>query len=513
MKPTKEQQSVIDAQSGAIMVKACPGSGKTATLVKRVMALPREDSALVLAFNTEAAKEFTSRLGSTDAKVMTFHSFCFREILKNPYKFGFKETFDGVWQGGLFNLVKAACGLGDKRSWQQAGIDDEILKECSSGIYDDELEEILSSDRYQLTNDQFQKLGKDIGKALVSNSPDYNHLKNCYEREKQLRIEQRSYRAAKSLRKFCLDYGYLTYDDMVRLVAENRHELIGRANHIMVDEFQDVDRFQFDIIDILGRGSSVKSIAVVGDPNQLIYEWRGALKDSFGTFKKAFPDAVEKTLTKNFRSVDPVIEFSDEICPVGMSGVRGNDGGVFVGNNRNKLMQMFFKDRGLGKLNNYAILHRTNAAVEATKRELIELKIPFFVIGKSSNFWNQRHVKLALNFRNKDLDIHAVYKSDSWLGLVNTKKYRDNDDAIKELKDDVSFIFDINMNDIDSLQKCTQNKNGVVLSTMHRTKGMEWENVFLTNVDSSLKNYVYLYYVACTRAKNNLFIHEAKEKE
>jgi superfamily I DNA/RNA helicase len=510
MKPTEEQQKIVDSQQGRILVKACPGSGKTATLVKRTIALPEASEKLVLAFNKAAAVEFSSRLGKTNAKVLTFHSFCLREISKNPASYGFTEI-PTIWQKGNFQLVKAGCTITKARGWEEAGLDEDIYKMCAHSTYTHELDDLIQRNKPRMTNDEYSKIERDIVEAVEDGKSMYeiDELRGMHKSEKQRRIEYRTYRAVKATRAFCMQYNIITFDDMVRCVAEKRHNLINKADHIMVDEFQDVDRFQFDIIKILGKSPDVISLAVVGDPNQSIYRWRGALSNAFEDFAKSFANSTECLLTKNFRSTDEIIIHSDNICPVGMTGVRGSGESVLF---ESDVYDKFLKKSDGTNYRQFAILHRYNKDVEDTKKLMMELDIPFYVIGKDSNFWNQKHVTLSLRMKERGLNLDRLLRSEPWQQMMNKKKFRDNQDAVDEARADAEFIMSIDLDEVDKLKNCHQNeKHGVRLSTIHKTKGMEWENVMVRFVDERLIHDTFLYYVACTRARNLLVLDYIEE--
>ena len=90
-KPTSEQQAVIDSRAKFLVVIACPGSGKTQTLVNRVNSLPTGQKKLVLAFNKKAQEEFSTRMGSNmEVNVKTFHAYCMGHLKRDATQFGFQ---------------------------------------------------------------------------------------------------------------------------------------------------------------------------------------------------------------------------------------------------------------------------------------------------------------------------------------------------------------------------------------------------------------------------------------
>jgi len=139
---TPQQQKVIDTHNGVALVKACPGSGKTTTLVNRCKALPVRDSKLVLAFNKKAAEDFQRRLGQVSmCDVRTFHSFCMREIYRDPRRFGFYGK-PSLVEESLFRQLNRANNK-QYISWEDSPWDQDFIKECEHSIYTAELQKMF----------------------------------------------------------------------------------------------------------------------------------------------------------------------------------------------------------------------------------------------------------------------------------------------------------------------------------------------------------------------------------
>ena len=139
-KSTPQQQQVIETHKGVILTEACPGSGKTATLVQRTKALPAFDKKLILAFNKNAATVFQERLGNGhNSDVRTFHSFCLREIFKAPKSFGFSFKPDILSEAPLFRLLLTA---NDEpwQSWDESPWDEDFIRAAEYSYYDADLE-------------------------------------------------------------------------------------------------------------------------------------------------------------------------------------------------------------------------------------------------------------------------------------------------------------------------------------------------------------------------------------
>ncbi|AFC22540.1 putative helicase [Bdellovibrio phage phi1422] len=478
MNPTEQQQAVIDSHEGVVIVKACPGSGKTSTLVKRVKALPADETKIVLAFNKKAADEFSHRLGSAShTKVRTFHSFCMRAILENPKGFGFKTT-PRLYQDVPF--FRQLCIANEApREWQRW--------EDAQGTWDEDLVNYAQHAMY--SDDLVQRI---------------RHLKATPQPDK---IEENTLIAVWKYRKWLRDCCLMTFDTMVIQVAEHCDSLKIAAQHVMVDEYQDVDRFQFDIACALARIPNVKSLAVVGDPNQRIYAWRGALENAFEDIEDRFPQAKVLPMTMNFRSVDSIIRYADAICPTGMSGVRGDvPNSVVTPGEGDNAVQILIKDLSVD-YSSAAILCRFNRECAMWKLRLAREGIPVFVIG-GADFWNLKHIKIAEKFWKEKRNIDFILETEEWKKFADQRRFKNDPDALKDCIDDVKWILGLTSADMRILKENLQNeREGLRVSTMHKTKGMEWDRVMVYGIDEELKRDVYLYYVACSRAKNLMVLN------
>jgi DNA helicase-2/ATP-dependent DNA helicase PcrA len=468
-KPTEQQQAVIDNQSGTVIVKACPGSGKTSTLVERCRALPSAETKLVMAFNKKAAEEFAHRMGSVPSSdVRTFHSFCFREVMRNPWLFGYKSKptlsndslFRQLCDANPTTVDQVKAERGGVEGWDDMPWDEDWLKAAEHSRYDADLEHVMKNDK-----DEVRRItARDL-----------------------LRY-----------RNWMLDKNVITFDAMIRLVAEHRDKLNMPAKHVMVDEYQDVDRFQFDIAKTMGCIEGVKSLAVVGDPNQRIYEWRGALGDAFAEMGTAFPAATILPMTVNFRSHDEILEYAEKICSVGMRGVRGPGGEHVVKHGG-------WREITEGDTAQAAILCRYNRECAMWQIDLARSGVPVYLMGKG-DFWAMKHVQLATAAYYRGQTFQALLTSKEWLKMADAKKYRQNPDRLEEVTDDAKFIMSLSKADMKILRDCMQAEGGVRISTIHKTKGMEFDRVMISGVNEKLKQERFVYYVAATRAKNKMIL-------
>ena len=474
---TKQQQDVVDARSGTILVEACPGSGKTATLVERCRVLPAAETKVVLAFNKRAAEDFSKRMGSVPGSdVRTFHSFCYREIMRDPRGFGYnrKPTQN---EGTLFAGMLAANSPTTLGGWAKLGWDEDFAKDAEHSMHDEDLQEVIRSTPKVMVSERRQK---------------YDEA-----------IEVVTARAVLGYREWIANKNLWTFDSMVRLVAKNASNLRRAGHHVMVDEYQDVDRFQFDIATALAAAPGTKSFVCVGDPNQRIYEWRGALASAFTDAATVFKGASVLSLTTNFRSYDEILEHAETVCPVGMVGVRGRQpGSVSFSDPKSDDVSALAID---GQYAKSAILCRYNRDCLMWNLKLAKRGIPVFLIGKG-DFWRAEHIKLAKAAWEKGMKEHEFFASDGWLAIMRRKKLRDNPDLADEYAADVKFIINLSEKDMDIIEQSLQREDGLRISTIHRTKGLEFDRVMVSGVTERLKDETFVYYVAVTRARNKLIL-------
>jgi len=475
-KPTEQQQAVIDFIKGQATVSACPGSGKTQTLVRRTEVLPGDERKQVLAFNREAASDFKSKLGSVEqADVRTFHSFCTLDIMKNYGDYGFTCPPD-FQKGGIF---KAICQANDSqaKSWKEAGWDDELIKMAEHRLYDKDLAQRRANARKNMEDE-----------------------------------EEKTFDALINYRQWLIGNNLLTYDSCVRLVAEYRETLQCHTEHLMVDEYQDVDQFQFDIITHIANSPSLRSFVVVGDPNQRIYEWRGALENAFSEVHRMFPDCKTFDMTINFRSYDEIIQHAETICPVGMTGVRGSGPDAFMEAStqepKKKLIQLLTGRKEFGLydyLADNAILCRYNRDCFKWQIELVKNSIASYIIGKG-DFWNLKHVKYATKAREWKWSISRLTESPNWQRMLEGSMYKDNPSKGAEAAADARWVMEMSEEDMKIAVAGAQAANGIRISTIHKTKGKEFKRVIVNGVDKKLRGDRFVFYVGSTRAKDRVLL-------
>lgn len=296
-----EQYRAVSAGDGKALVIAGAGSGKTRTLTYRVAWLVDRGidvrRILLLTFTNKAAREMAERvreLVPQDVSALwagTFHSIGGRILRRHAEDLGFTASFsimDRDDQKSMLSSIVAACEIDTRqRRFPKA----DVLASMFSLVENTEtpLEEIVA-DRYAYFYDWIEELEKVrlayIKRKLETNSMDFDDLL------------------------------VLT----VRLFEENPDVLEvyrKRFSHILVDEYQDTNRVQSRMIDLLVGDQN--SLMAVGDDAQSIYSWRGADMSLILGFPQRYAGAEVFTIDTNYRSVPEILELSN-------AAIRANTG-------------------------------------------------------------------------------------------------------------------------------------------------------------------------------------------
>ena len=298
--PTQEQTAAAMSEAQTSLVVAGPGTGKTATLLMRVQHLlskgAKPEELLLLTFSNRAARELVDRLqelGVEDAHdvwVGTFHAFGLEFLRKNHEQFGLNSRFGvadkmaqiAVLEPHIYSLGLTAFNpLGDPLDWVN-----EVIKAIQRAK-----DELADSIAYATAVDES---ALDIGADTLARQRDVIKLYKCY--ESKLRANGAM-----------VDMGDLV---MLPALALTEHfakytSSVGRFKHILVDEYQDVNRASAQLVKALAAHSD--SLWVVGDARQAIYRFRGASMRNIVNFGDDFPKHKPFPLNENRRSYEEVI--------------------------------------------------------------------------------------------------------------------------------------------------------------------------------------------------------------
>lgn len=513
-----EQLAGVNAINGDYVMIAGPGSGKTRVLVQRYLkmrarGIPDRDI-LNLTFTNAASKEMLERVGLLNAENVfrTFHSFCL-DLLKRERAFLPFETCDTIIpvRGEQFMLMKELL---------------QVYKPISSYF-------ALSD---YITENKAQNIGwEQAMDEAAPNGMEYFYALAYRDYERKMR-----------------EQGWLDFDACVKetvALLEKNDEVRTRSQrkYIAVDECQDTDVTQFQLLKLLYGGN----IFVVGDENQLIYEWRSAQSGNLSNFASTFPGAKTLYLGTNYRSTQALVAFLKEILPVdnGLAShmksarkageeprfIRYSDEDEEANEVLNDIM-----DRGI--MDEAAILGRTNRQLQLIQRRAMSRNIKTEILGKK-NVWQENEVKHLLELAKERLtDTRPAATVMSELirsqGLIhryaNTKANAMEKDPIENLNDIVRMAGRKSkttgqpltvLQFLEWVRKMTymRKKKGepiLTLSTVHQAKGREWKHVFVVGCnqgmmphrDGELLEEHRIFFVACSRAADELQISFTKNR-
>ena len=306
-KANPQQLEAILATDGPVLIIAGPGSGKTFTLVERIVYLITQkgvapESLFVVTFTDKAARELTTRISNrlTDLGIKfnlnemylgTFHSIClrlledFREFTRLKRSFTLFDQFDQ--QYFLYQHIK----------------DFRELPDAQLVMGDDQTGRWAQSENLLKWVNKVSEEALDATTLTAAPEPEIRALATCFAKYQELLHEHNS-----------LDFSGIQYEAL-RLL-EKRPEVLAqlrqRLTHLMVDEYQDTNTIQERILLLLAGENN--NLCVVGDDDQGLYRFRGATIRNILEFPALFDDGQCKQvkLTVNYRSHPDIIRFYNE---------------------------------------------------------------------------------------------------------------------------------------------------------------------------------------------------------
>jgi DNA helicase-2/ATP-dependent DNA helicase PcrA len=383
-----QQLAAVTAPPGPCLVIAGAGSGKTRTLTYRVAWLLEQgipaERILLLTFTNKAAREMMRRvsdlLGSDLPSLWggTFHSIGNRILRQHANKLGYERDFTILDSEDARDYVSACIG--------DSGIDAKALLFPKPEV----LGEIISF----ATNTR-----STVADIVQREHNEFDHLIPQIEQIQKRYLEKK--RAGNAM----------DFDDLLalwlRLLQDDqdvREHYQRRFQFILVDEYQDTNRLQSDLIDLLADRS--KNVMVVGDDAQSIYAWRGANFLNILKFPERYPGAKVYKIETNYRSTPEILalanaaimpnvhQFTKELAPARKSGIKPvlsacHDAGqqaAFVAQRVTEL-----HEEGTN-LNSMAVLYRSHFHALELQLELTRRHIPF-TITSGIRYFEQAHLK------------------------------------------------------------------------------------------------------------------------
>lgn len=587
----REQEEAITHKDGPLMVLAGPGSGKTLVITYRVKWLIENagvhpSNILVITFTRAAAEEMKKRffmfdgMANTPVTFGTFHSIFFM-ILRYAYRYT------------AANIIREDV----KRRY---------IKEMTENM------ELEIEDENEFLSGIINEISYVKGEMM---SLSYYHSNNCSDElfaqiyegyEKRLREENLI--DFDDMLVFC--YELLKEREDIRTLWQNKFQ------HILIDEFQDINKVQYEIIRMLaGKGDH---LFIVGDDDQSIYRFRGARPEIMLGFEKDYPEAKKVILNTNYRCSEEIVEGAEHLIshntkrfPKNMQAARGSKVPITFRNLKDageectdilKGIRFYYK-KGI-PLEDMAVIFRTNTQPRLLVGRLMEYNIPFQmrdVIPNIFDHWIARniltYIKLAMGNRDRklflqvmnrpkryisrsmitepqvdlkklkqqtfgkkwlyekidklEMDLYLLRKMEPYAAIQYIRNgigYEDymneyaqfrrmNPDDLEEVLNQIqesakeyhsfeewfAYIESYGEELRKQMEAGRQQKSGVTLTTMHSSKGLEYEVVFVMDInegvtphkkavkEADLEEERRLFYVAVTRAKTYLFLYSVKE--
>lgn len=398
-----KQKDAVMTIDGNIRVTAGAGSGKTRVLAHRYAFLVNEvginpSNILCMTFTNKAAQEMKNRIskmvhvGNVNDFVCTIHGFCVKFLREEIFRLGFPSNF--------------------------AIIDEEDSKTLSKQIFDE-----FGYSKQEVTIKQFlteirqAKSHSPYVEQLVATQRDEADTAN-YSKDFVRYVDLQ-------LKNFALDFDDLIHYTLYILASyeDVRDKWQNRINYLMIDEAQDCSSSDWQIIDSI-QGEH-HNVFIVGDPDQCIYEWRGATPAAFINFK-ADKDII---LSENYRSTPDILNVANSI----------------ITNNKLRIKKDLFTEKGNGKI----VVHY-HAPSEVKEGDWIAKQIENIVKGgaKYSDFailyrasYQSRFIEQAL------LRKHIQYTVWDGVRFFERKEIKDALAYLRLLAyhDDISFVRIINV--------------------------------------------------------------------
>ena len=392
-----EQRAAVEATEGPLLILAGAGSGKTRVITARIAWLIREkgvapDAILAVTFTNKAAAEMAERVDrlighSSLSKplISTFHSLCVRMLRRDIEALkvggeGLTRSFAIYDENDQSNIVKQIM--------KRMGLDTKQLTPRTV------LGRISWAKNHMIDPQEYY---------LGSKDPNGERIAHVYQ----------GYKA--ELRKNnALDFDDLLLEAvrLLKVSAETRERYQRKYRYLLVDEYQDTNRPQYEIMKLLA--GPAQNVCAVGDEDQSIYSWRGADIRNILDFEKEFPDAKIVRLEQNYRSTQNILEAAGAVVAnnVRRKGKKlwtDRQGGSLIGyyeapDGENEALfiadriQKFLRENNEdGEQGRCAVLYRTNSQSRLVEEALRRYNIRYTMVGGFS-FYERAEIKDMLSY-------------------------------------------------------------------------------------------------------------------
>jgi DNA helicase II / ATP-dependent DNA helicase PcrA len=384
------QREAVTHGEGPLLILAGAGSGKTRVLTHRIAYLVATERAkpneiLAITFTNKAATEMRERAELLVGRrvramwVMTFHSACARMLRAHADRLGYTRQFTIYDQADSRRLIK--------RCLDDLAVDPKRFTPAAIGAQiSDAKNKLRDAEAYgQMVGSFFEQTVADVYRS--------------YERELH--------------RMNAMDFDDLLVRavNVLELFPEVRTAYAAGFRHVLVDEYQDTNQAQYRWLELLS--AEHRNLAVVGDPDQSVYGFRGADIRNILDFEDTFPDARVVKLEQNYRSTQTILDAANAV----------------IANNRGRQSKLLWTDVGQGdpikvrelddehaearfvtaeiqrlvdeglSRSEIAVFYRTNAQSRVLEDTLVRAEIAYQVVG-GTKFYDRAEIKDAVAYLN-----------------------------------------------------------------------------------------------------------------
>jgi ATP-dependent DNA helicase UvrD/PcrA len=395
-----QQREAVETADGSILILAGAGSGKTRVITYRIAHLienlgVQPEAILAVTFTNKAASEMAERVehlvgGRSFARpwISTFHSMCVRMLRRDiealkVNNVGYRKDFAIYDEADQQSLVKQAI--------RRLGLDDKQLTPRSV------LARISWAKNHMLDPQET---------FLQSSDPKSEQVAHIYE------IYRQELRKANAM-----DFDDLLLETvrLLKVAEPVRHYWNRRFQYILIDEYQDTNRPQYELMRLLA--GERRNICAVGDEDQSIYSWRGADIRNILEFEKDFGDAKIIRLEQNYRSTQNILSAASAVvannvkrkgknlwtsCQGGANigyyeAPDGENEALFAADLFSKYLQQAAQEGKDEARARAAVLYRTNAQSRLFEEAMRRYQLPYLVVGGFS-FYERAEIKDMISY-------------------------------------------------------------------------------------------------------------------
>ena len=444
MSLNEAQIQAIAHKDGPCMVLAGPGSGKTTVITKRIEYLIEKykvnpEEILVITFSKAATREMKERFQSLNTK------------RRYPVTFG---TFHGIYYG----ILKWAYRLTSENIFseeQKYQLLRNIVERMELDIEDEK--DFLQGISGEISNIKNNQLKLDEYEAVNCSNNVFCQIYEKYESERKR-------------------YRKLDFDDMLVLTYDlfkKRPDVLkmwqNKFKYILIDEFQDINKVQYDVIRMLAAPQN--NLFIVGDDDQSIYRFRGARPDIMLGFKKDYPDTRQIVLDINYRSTKAIV----------------NAAGRVIGHNKNRYQKQIITTNEQGETvhiqevrhpieeskyvvkevqkalkhgvppTEIAVLFRSNIDARAMVETFMEYNIPFHMKEHIPNLYEHfigqnliAYMKMALGDRSRKTFLEIMNRPNRYFSRECVDEAQITFENLRKYYEDKDWMLDrIDQLDVD----------------------------------------------------------------